>query len=523
MLRVLSADQMRQADRLTIEAGVPGIVLMENAASRVVEAMAEAFAPLAAERVLILCGKGNNGGDGLAVARQLQVRGLSRDCTVVLLAAKDELGGDAAVNLRMLEAVGGQVHPATDFRAWRELRDSTLRATLVVDAMLGTGLSGPARGLIAEVIRDLRENFAHARFVAVDMPSGMASDTGEAAEPTCPADLTVTFTAPKISQALGPNCGAVGELRLGRIGTTPELLAALPGDSLWMIEPSDVRPFIAPRERSAHKGDFGHVAVVAGSRSKPGAAVMAGAAAARAGAGLTTVITARGAASLIVAATPELMTIPAEELEDGSMGDLSADGSWFDRATVVAVGPGLGVAPENQALVRRLVAEVEQPLVVDADGLTALAAVEKTPWPRRTKTLVLTPHPGEMARLTGLSTKDVQADRVGVARLFAEKQRAIVVLKGDRTLIACPEGRVIVNPTGTPGMASGGSGDVLLGMIAGFLAQFADRSPADVVAAAVYLHGLAGEKAAADLGEQSMLATDILNYLPDATRDIIRG
>ena len=519
MLRVLTASQMREADRLTTEAGVPGIVLMENAASRVVEAMAEVFAPLAAERILILCGKGNNGGDGLAIARQLRVRGLSGDCAVVLLASKEELGGDAALNLKMLEAVGVELHAAADFEAWRALRERTLRTTLVVDAMLGTGLSGPARGLIAEVIRDLRANYAHARFVAVDMPSGMPSDTGERADPTCPADLTVTFTAHKVSQAVSPNCGALGELRLGRIGTSEELLARLPGDSLWLTEPSDVAPLLAPRDRSAHKGDFGHVAIVAGSRSKPGAAVMAGAAAARSGAGLTTVISVPHAASLAVGATAELMTIPAQELEDGSMGDLSVERSWFDRAGVVALGPGLGVAPENQALVKRLVAELEQPLVVDADGLTALAGLDRAPWPRRTGTLVLTPHPGEMARLTGMSSQQVQADRIGVARAFAQRQRAYVVLKGDRTLIALPDGRVLINPTGTPGMASGGSGDVLLGMIAGFLAQFLELPPENVIAAAVFLHGLAGEKAAADLGELSMLATDILNYFPDAIRE----
>ncbi len=520
MRRILTAAEMREADRLTIEAGVAGIVLMENAASRTVEAMAEAFSPLAEHRILVLCGKGNNGGDGLAVARQLTIRGLAPDLTVVLFASKKDLKGDAAANLKMLEAVGVKVRSARTFEAWKGLLDRTLRATLVVDALLGTGLSGPARGLLADVIRDLRDNFSHARFIAVDMPSGMPSDTGEAAEPTCPADLTVTFTAPKISQAIAPNCWSVGELRVGRIGTSDELLADLPGEPLWLMERRDVAPLVRPRDRSANKGTFGHVAVVAGSRSKPGAAVMAGTAAARSGAGLTTVITARHAASLIVAATPELMTIPAEELEDGSMGDLSVDDSWFERATVVALGPGLGTAPENQALVRRLVAEVEQPLVVDADGLTALAAVDKKPWPRRTKTLVLTPHPGEMARLSGLTIDQVQGDRIGVARDIAKGQRAYVVLKGDRTLTACPDGRVFVNPTGTPGMASGGSGDVLLGMIAGFLAQFPKLPVETVVAGAVYLHGLAGERAAADLSEQAMLAMDILGYLPDAIREL---
>ena len=290
------------------------------------------------------------------------------------------------------------------------------------------------------------------------------------------------------------------------------------GLRLSLVEASDIAGLFAPRGKSSHKGDYGHVLVVGGSRSKAGAVLMAGMAALRSGAGLVTVATAQGATPAVVSHTPELMTIPVAEESDGSMGADSFDADWLKGKTVVALGPGLGTSAENNALAARIVAETETPLVVDADGLTALAALNM--WNDKSKCIVLTPHPGEMARLTRLSSAEVQQRRVEVARSLAEDKRAYVVLKGFRTLVASPDGQVLVNPTGTPAMAKGGSGDILTGMIAGLLAEFHDAQPELVIAAAVYLHGLAGELAVAEGSEQTLAATDLLKHLPEAIRRV---
>ena len=514
MQRVLTAQQMREADRVTIEEqGFPGLVLMENAASRVVEAILEDFAPPERERLLILCGKGNNGGDGLAVARQLMVRGQAEPTTVVLCAEAD-LSEDAAAQLRMLRGAGGKAMLAESFEQWRGLRERTLPATLIVDALLGTGLRGPARGLLAEVIADVNAHWRHARKLAVDIPSGMPSDQAESEGKPLHADVTVTFTAPKVSQAMLPGAARMGRLHVRSIGTSAAVLDRLDGPRILLTEPSDFRALFQPRASESHKGSFGHVAVVGGSRSKPGAAAMAATAALRAGAGLCTVVTAAGGAPVIVAARPELMTEPVAELDDGTMA--AFDLELLEGKDVVALGPGLGSGDANVALARKLVENVEAPLVVDADALRALSQQWDSPSP----TVVVTPHPGEMARMSGLTSAEVQKDRIGVARDYAGRHGAITVLKGARTLIACPDGRVLINPSGTPAMATGGSGDILTGLVAGLLAQFPDEAPELVAAAAVWLHGRAGELAAEHWGEKSLLATDMLEALPAAIAEL---
>jgi NAD(P)H-hydrate epimerase len=331
------------------------------------------------------------------------------------------------------------------------------------------------------------------------------------------ADYTVTFTAPKISQIFPPNCERVGELTVAPIGTARSVLESNPKLKLSLLEAADFAALVGPRKRSSHKGDFGHVLVVGGSRSKAGAVIMSGAAALRAGAGLVTVATAAGAVKAVISHTPELMTIPVEEIPDGSMSERAFTAGWFDRKTVVAIGPGVGTVPENAKLVLRVAEEAwktKLPLVVDADALTALASAGPKKWKRPASVTVLTPHPGEMVRLTGLPVKEVLQRRIEVAREFAEKRGVYVVLKGFRTLVASPDGHVLVNPTGTPAMAKGGSGDILTGMIAGFLAQFPQADASLVIAAAVYLHGLAAQMAAKSA--QTLLATDILGALPEA-------
>ena len=519
MQRILTAAQMREADRVTVEErGVPGLVLMENAGARVYELLEHCFAPLREQHIVVLCGKGNNGGDGFVVARQIATRVGRERMKVVLLSNPERLKGAAAANFRALQGVDVEPDVAPDAAAWREILPQLTPATVVVDALLGTGLRGPAEGLFAEVIGDVNESFPHAKVVTVDMPSGMPSDTGDPFEPTMRADYTVTFTAPKASQVFLPNCEGSGDLTVASIGTADSVLEALDGPTLALVEPSDVGALFAPRERSTHKGSYGHALVIAGSGPKPGAALMAGTAALRAGAGLVTVATAASAAPAIVSDRPELMTLPIDELEDGSIGVSAFDPGWLDGKTVVAIGPGLGTGTENRELVARVMCEVTTPLVVDADGLTALAQIDD--WQAASELVVLTPHPGEMARLMGRSNAEVQAERVEVARSLAREKGVYVVLKGFRTLIAGPNGDVLVNPTGTPAMAKGGSGDILTGMMAGFLAQFPKQPPAVVIAAAVYLHGLAGELATVVRGEQTLAATDLLDYLPGAIRRV---
>jgi ADP-dependent NAD(P)H-hydrate dehydratase / NAD(P)H-hydrate epimerase len=500
-MKILTAAEMREVDRRTIDAGIPGIVLMENAGHRVVEFLAERFVPLAEQRIVVLCGKGNNGGDGLVIARQLHTRFQPVSLHVVLLADPGELKGDAAANYRMLRAAGGKVE--------LEIPAEARAATLVVDALLGTGVTGEPVGRMLQGIQEINHGFPLATVVAVDLPSGMPSDSGEPAVEFARADYTVTFTAPKVALAMPPNCDHAGEVIVGAIGSPPELYA----DALLsLVEPAMFRDLLAPRKPSGHKGTYGHVLVIAGSRGKTGAAAMTGLAALRAGAGLVTVASAESAIAEIASHAPELMTEPLHETSSGSIALNSNLEALAQGKTVVAIGPGLGRAPQIATMVHALAEAFEGPMVLDADALVGQTSG------RPSRPRILTPHPGEMARLTGKTAADVQADRIGVARAYAAGHVVTLVLKGQRTVIAFPDGRVWINPTGTPAMGKGGSGDILTGIIAGFVAQFPER-PDQAVAAAVYLHGLAGQLGAQVLGDKCLLASDLLQYLPDAMEE----
>ena len=498
-MKVLTAAQMRAVDRQTIEIGVPGIVLMENAGHRVVEFLEKRFAPLAGQRIAVLCGKGNNGGDGMVIARQLATRFRPASLDVVLFAEGQELRGDAATNLKMLRACGCAVA--------REVPPRARMATLVIDALLGTGVNGPAAGRSLEGIREINSGFPLAKVVAVDIPSGMPSDSGEPSGECARADATVTFTAPKVGQVLAPNCDHVGELVVASIGSRPVLYEGDDAMFLSLIEPRMFAGVLEPRPPAGHKGTFGHVLVVAGSRGKTGAAAMAGLAALRAGAGLVTVASAHSAIPIIAGHAPEIMTEPLAENDSGGISrDVSLD-RLAQGKTVIAMGPGMGRHPDTEALVKCGTDAFEQPMVIDADALHPIRGDGKV--------RVLTPHPGEMATLIGRTTAEVQSDRVGVTRRFAMEYGVVLVLKGQRTLIGFPDGAVWINPTGTPALGTGGSGDVLTGLIAGLLAQF-PRDWRQAVAAAVYLAGLAGEIGARELGEKCLIATDTLRFLPRA-------
>lgn len=497
-MKVLTAAEMREVDRITIERGIPGLILMENAAHRVVEHIERRFAPLGKQRIVVLCGKGNNGGDGLAIARILHTRFRPASLDVVLTADGAELRGDAAANLRMLAVAGVPTHSA--------ITAAMQRATLVIDAVLGTGVTGPAQGRALEFIDAINSGFPDAQVVAVDLPSGMTSDSADTHSAVARADGCVTFTAPKICHALAPNCDRVGELVVGEIGSA-EVLREAP-ITLEIIEPRWFAHLFAPRPRAGHKGTFGHALIVAGSIGKTGAAAMTGIAALRAGAGLVTVATAPEALPGVAAHCPELMTEPLQ-------GGYEAVAALSERKTVIAVGPGLGTSAATAAMVRELCERHPLPVVLDADAVTCLAGwTGPAGGPR-----VLTPHPGEMATLLGTTTDSVQADRVATARRAAAALHATIVLKGQRSLVAVADGRVFINPTGTPAMGTAGSGDILTGLIAGLIAQFPQEFTA-AVQAAVWLHGRAGELGATALGDKCLIATDLLRFLPEAMHEI---
>jgi len=510
-VKVLTAAQMRDVDRRTAELGIPNIILMENAGHRVVEFLEREYAPLAEHRVLVVCGKGNNGGDGLVVARQLYTRVKPLWLRVVLAGDPDQMRGDALENYRMLAAVGCPV----SFEITPEMRT----ATLVVDAVLGTGVEGAAKGKSAEMIEAINGFFPLAEVVAVDVPSGMASDSGEVPGQVVRAKHTVTFTAPKPCLVLSPACEVAGKLHVAPIGTPSELYEDDATISLSVSEPAMFAPLFQPRAADSNKGLYGHVLVIAGGRGKTGAAAMAGIAALRAGAGLSTVASAASAISAIATYAPEIMMEPLAETDAGSIAMRAPDdpalAAITDKKTVIAIGPGMGHDPETVQFIRRFVQESKTPMVVDADALNALAGQRsRFEGPR-----IFTPHPGEMSRLVGKPTAEIQKDRIGTARAFATEHGVHLVLKGNRSLIAMPDGRVWINPTGSPAMATGGTGDVLTGMIAGLVAQFPDQLE-DALLAAVYLHGRAGELGAEALGEQSFMATDLLEFLPEAMREI---
>lgn len=509
-MKVLTPAQMNSVDRKTMEAGIPGIILMETAAARCVDYLAEKFAPLQNQSILIVCGKGNNGGDGLAIARQLHVKFRPRELRVVLLCEPEELKGDAALNLAMLHGTGTQ--------EYRDFGPEMRTATLVIDAVLGTGLNGPATGAAAMAIREINGAFPLAKIFCVDLPSGLSGASGAPPGDYVRANATVTFTAPKLCHALPPAANLMGDLRVVDIGSPSSLYEDDPSIQLSLITPQTIAPLFVPRVRDGNKGRYGHVLIVAGSRGKSGAAAMAGVAALRSGAGLVTVACPASALAAIAAHCPELMTEPLPETESGAISKAALVRilELAGKRSVVAIGPGIGTDPETKAVVLELFAKLEKPLVADADALNCIAGED---WNGTAGLRVLTPHPGEMSRLTGLAIPEIQADRQATARKLATERNVTVVLKGEGTLLGFPDGRIWVNPTGSPAMATGGTGDILTGMVSGLLAQF-PADPDRAIAGAVWLHGRAGELAAQATTEQTVIATDLLHYFAEGIRGV---
>jgi NAD(P)H-hydrate epimerase len=520
-MKIVSAAEMREIDRATSEHfGVPSITLMENAGSAVARFILSDYPQ--AERVGILCGKGNNGGDGFVVARKLVEAG--RSVRVLLLCDPEELRGDAAV---MFQNMKQKLQPlkiaplvVREVSGLDSLDAAEIfAADVIVDAILGTGFRPPISPLCAAAVGKM--NAASAPIVAVDIPSGTDADAMQAQTATSSsdkarADAIVTFTAPRPAHVFAGLTS--GPTVIAPIGSPPEAIVSKLG--LHLSTPPDFAPLLAPRARDGNKGSYGHVLVIGGSLGKAGAAAMAGFSALRAGAGLSTVAAPKSVLATVASFHPEVMTEPLAETEQGTI-SLRAPGPGLDsllERKTLAIGPGISRNSETAEFVRAIVKRGDTSsvvnVVVDADALNAFEG-SASQLNGRGRTLVITPHPGEMSRLTGLSIAEIQANRLEVARNFAREHDVIVVLKGHHTLIAAPDGTVWVNPTGNPGMATGGTGDVLTGMVAGLVAQHPQHA-LEATALAVYLHGLAGDLANESVGENSLVATDLVRFLPQA-------
>ncbi|MEQ1869565.1 MAG: NAD(P)H-hydrate dehydratase [Vicinamibacterales bacterium] len=513
-MRVLNAAQMREADRRTIdELGIASLVLMENAGRQVVAALEAVHGDRLEEQVAILCGPGNNGGDGFVVARTLLQRGV--DVAVFVIGQVGDVRGDARINLEILGRLGLTIVEIGDPHAW-ELHFSEVReCALIVDAIFGTGLNAPLSGLLESVVVDV--NGAGIPIVSIDLPSGLSADSPQPIGPSIEAGMTVTLGAPKISLVLPPAEIRAGDIVIADIGIPVEMFEALDGPYLELVTRGSVAEHLVPRTPDSHKGDFGHVLLVAGSKGKSGAAHLAAMGALRSGAGLVSIATAASCQDVVAAMAPEYMTEAIAEGADGLDVDAVDDVLALGR-DVIAVGPGLGGREGTRQFVRALVERATTPLVIDADGLNAFASDPDLLRGREGRDVIITPHPGEMARLVGMTSEEVQANRIEVARNFAVAHRLYVVLKGYCTLIAMPDGKVLINPTGNAGMATGGTGDVLTGMIAAWLAQLLDAEAACRVA--VYLHGLAGDLAAVDESEVGMTSGDVAAYIGAAVTQV---
>ncbi|MGD0964622.1 MAG: NAD(P)H-hydrate dehydratase [Candidatus Acidiferrales bacterium] len=523
-MKVLTAAEMREVDRVTTERyGVPTLTLMENAGTSVAEFMRQKFPKLARRRVVVLCGKGNNGGDGFVIARKLHAMGAKP--AVYSFAGAGEMRGDAALNRNRWQQTGRELHLVADASSFTAAKAAIGSADVIVDALLGTGTRGAVEGSLREAIEAVNRRRRGQAAVAVDIPSGAAADSGELPSVAVEADYTVTFTAPKVGMLSGKANECCGQLLVRDIGSPGELIEETGKGSVCWSEAREFPEFAMPRTPQGHKGDYGHTLVVAGSVGKSGAAVLASWSALRVGSGLVTVATPEPILPIVAAHTPEVMTEPLPATETGSIAlrsiDLGGERGHFDALVkgkrALAIGPGLSTHGETQDFVRAVVCQRAVPIVLDADGLNAFAS-RAAELKNAQGRLAITPHPGEMARLLGTTTSDVQARRMEIARKVAADWNCVVILKGHQTLTATPAGNVWVNSTGNPGMGTAGTGDVLTGMLAGLTAQYGDAEWSKVLSFGVYLHGLAGDLAYTDLGEAPLMAGDVIRYIPRAYR-----
>ncbi len=523
-MKILTGSQIRELDLLTTERyGLPSLLLMENAGNSVVREMERHFGSLKGRPIAVLCGKGNNGGDGFVVARHLIMRG--HRPRVLVFTPWDELKGDARTNFEILVKMAVTIETVLekDFPDGKlEQLFCSLRGQILVDGILGTGIRLPISGFLAKVIRHL-QRLPHV--VAIDIPSGLECsslrfDTEEIIAPT--AELTVTFTAPKPPHIFSPAAEYSQRWVVVPIGS-PEALLDDPRYWLNYVTEDEVSQVFRKFKRhpESHKGDFGHVLVISGSTGKTGAASMTAQSSLLAGAGLVTLAVPAPCLPVVAGQTLEIMTEPLESTEVGTISTKAFDYGRIEALSqgkdLLAIGPGIGTHPDTIEFVRRTILETSLPVVLDADGINAFAGKSEL-LNGRNRILIMTPHPGEFAHLLDVSVSEVLVNRIELARSFSVDRQIHLVLKGHRTIYASPGGQVYVNPTGNPGMATGGSGDVLTGLVAGIVAQGLERGVAfeEAVSLAIYLHGLAGDFAREYRGEQSLLASDIMANIPKA-------
>ncbi len=515
-MKLVTAEEMRELDRRTIdEVGVPSLVLMENAGRTTYQILRQEFPGLSGP-VAVVAGRGNNGGDGFVVARYLANDGIP--VTVFLLAEKNQVQGDARVNLDILDQIGVEVVETLTEEGLSPAAHFLSRAELIVDALFGTGLNSPVRGLMRALIE--RINHLRPPVLAVDIPSGLSADTGEPLGVAVQADVTVTYGFPKLGQILPPGRDYVGRLWQVDISIPPALAKAL---KIELAEAHELRRCLPPRPFGSHKGTFGHLVVLAGSEGKTGAATLTAEGGLRAGAGLVTAAVPTSLNDILEVKLTEAMTLPLPEASGArAFGRQSLEPlqEFMADKTALALGPGLGTHLETAELVCNLVRHLPQPLVIDADGINCLSrdpdCLQEAAGPR-----ILTPHPGEMARFLKTTPAEVQARRLEVAQEVAAQYGSFVVLKGAQTVVAAPDGRVSINPTGNPALASGGTGDVLTGLIGGYLAQ--RLNPWDAARLGVYLHGLAADYLAEQTTPQGLIAGDLLAVFPELLAEFTRG
>jgi hydroxyethylthiazole kinase-like uncharacterized protein yjeF len=512
---ILTGAQMRNVDRRAIDSlGIPGLSLMEAAGLGIAEAILVDYPEIRSTGVSIVCGKGNNGGDGLVVARHLASQGVVPRIFLICQAA--QIRGDAATNLQAARAAGLEITEVPDTSAWAAVRANLNTDQPIVDAMLGTGVQGGARGLMAEVIADI--NTIDVPRIAIDLPSGLNADSADVLGAVVSAERTYTLCRPKLALVFPPAATHAGNWSVIPIGI-PDSVVAAEGASIEWLDRVTAAALLPKRTTDSHKGTYGHLLAVAGSQGKSGAAVLVARAALRCGVGLITVAAPASIQELIASQQAEVMT---EGLPDTYAGVINSQAvntviELLRTRNALAIGPGLGMETGTRSAVIALLRRRTAPTVLDADGLNALGKLtddSREIFKTSQEPLVLTPHPGEAARLLDCSTTAIQADRSEAARRLTDLTGATVVLKGHRTLIASPEGRISVNSTGNPGMATAGSGDVLTGAVGAFLAR--GLSGWDASRLAVFVHGSAGDHAADRMGEESLIATDITNALPSA-------
>lgn len=514
MQRLVTAAEMRAIDvRAISDFGISGTTLMENAGKRIFQTMERVLYPLAGRRVLVVCGRGNNGGDGFVTARLLLQHGVLVSCG--LLGELAGLTGDAHAAAQRLESAGLAIQQIATEEQFRRLLS---RHDTVVDAIFGTGLNSSPRGLAAAAISAI--NDSGATVIAADIPSGIDSDTGAAYEPAVRAHHTVTMGLAKLGLWLYPGRSLSGQIHLAEIGFPADLTGT--AGNAFLVEKSDIRSLLPPRPPHGHKGTFGTALIVAGSGNYSGAACLCALASVRAGAGLVRLAIPQSLGPEVTAAALEPVKLLLPETDTRTISAAALDVILHAMATAdaIAVGPGLSTEPEVSSLLQELIPRLNRPAVIDADAINALAGAPELlrRLPERT---VITPHPGEMARLLKIPAAEVNRSRVEIARRFATEYHSVVVLKGAATVIASADGRVFINPTGNNGLGSGGTGDILTGLIAGFLAQKSTELNAAI--AAVFLHGLAADIGAAALTPYCLSAHDLLEYLPRAFCSILEG